>query len=145
MKTYDQSKCPFLQPFSTLLFLCTTAHSLCYSGTTQFADHLCVFEIKCFLKSVTSVMTLNAFYCEVVHLSTMEITCNNQAGILIRKWHNLEKCSGRATAVGTKLPERMSFDECTKILQLVQNLCFMLTLSSVHFLSVIHTSRLSVT
>lgn len=38
---------------------------------------------KCFLKSVTSVVNLDAFYCEVVHLSTLEITCNAQAGILV--------------------------------------------------------------
>lgn len=38
---------------------------------------------KCFLKSVTSVINLDAFYCEVVHLSTLEITCKAQAGILV--------------------------------------------------------------
>lgn len=67
--------------------VCSYAHSLCYSGTTQFADHLCVFERKCFLKSVTSVINLNAFYCEVVHLSTTKIACSEKAGSLIGTWH----------------------------------------------------------
>lgn len=33
--------------------------------------------------TVTSVINLDVFYCEVVHLSTLEITCNAQAGILV--------------------------------------------------------------
>lgn len=53
-----------------------TEDSLCYSGTTRFAVHLCVFQRKCFLKSVTSLIHLNAFYCEVVHLSTKKTTMN---------------------------------------------------------------------
>lgn len=57
---------------------------------------------KCFLKSTTSVINLNAFYCEVVHLSTREISCNVEAGILIGKWHNLVKCSTWARQVGSK-------------------------------------------
>jgi len=57
---------------------------------------------KCFLQSSTSVINLNAFYCEVVHLSTREISCNKKAGILIGKWHNLANVAHEPDKWGAK-------------------------------------------
>lgn len=60
-----------------------------------------VFDRKFFLKS-SNLTNLKAFYCEDLHLNITKKACNVQAGILSRKWPNLEKRSTWARQEGNK-------------------------------------------